>query len=221
VSNKAVDYDDVSDSDVTLRRQHTDVKAERYRTFVGRNPDKVTYFQPVLDKLSVAPSRLDLVRPSVLLEGKADYLILEYGRRVLLKVENSFAAVPTRGAAGMDELVGLFRGWGVPFALCLDADKAGKQAAQKYRTSWALPGRQVLTLADVCTTLDGKAIEGVLQKSDLELVATHFGVAAPPTKGQVQLFFSEMLARRALAPLSEQYRSTIEKFEERIGAALA
>jgi hypothetical protein len=57
VSNLAVDYKDVAESDMRVRTRHTDIRVEKYREFVGKNPDKLDYFQPVLDKLDVAPSR--------------------------------------------------------------------------------------------------------------------------------------------------------------------
>jgi hypothetical protein len=47
VSNLAVDYKDVADSDMRARTRHTDIRVEKYREFVGKNPDKLDYFQPV------------------------------------------------------------------------------------------------------------------------------------------------------------------------------
>ena len=85
----------------------------------------------------------------MLLERKGDYLILEYGRRVILDVKESFATVATRGAAGMNELIGLFLGWGGPFVVCLDDDKAGKTASANYRKGWALTENREFTLASV------------------------------------------------------------------------
>ena len=70
VSNLAVDYKDVAESDMRVRTRHTDIRVEKYREFVGKNPDKLDYFQPVLDKLDVARSRLDVLKHSVLLERK-------------------------------------------------------------------------------------------------------------------------------------------------------
>ena len=70
VSNAAMPYNDVSEKPPAGSRQ-TSISAERYRSFVGSNPDKTTYFQPVLDRLQVVPSRLDSMRPSVLVEVRA------------------------------------------------------------------------------------------------------------------------------------------------------
>lgn len=128
--------------------------------------------------MDVAPSRLDVLKHSVLLERKGDYLILEYGRRVILDVKESFATVATRGAAGMNELIGLFLGWGGPFVVCLDDDKAGKTASANYRKGWALTENREFTLASVAADLKGKRIEAFLEPSDMQIIAEHFGVTA-------------------------------------------
>ncbi len=221
VSNSAVDYDDVNETDVSVRGRHTDVHVEKYRSFVGHHPDKTTYFQPVLDKLEVVPSRLDVLRKSVLVEGKGDYLALEYARRVLLKIEGSFAVVPTRGTTGLDELVGLLLGWGVEFVICLDDDRAGRKARTAFVDEWGLASGRVLTLADVDSELSGKAIEGLLTDDDRDLIKKHFGLSTYPTKGQIQLFFSEMLARREEVKLSKKFLDRAKKFQKMVEDALA
>lgn len=220
VSNRAVDYEDVSESDSSAGGQNTDVHVEKYRSFVGKNPDKTTYFQPVLDKLDVVPSKIDLVRPSVLMEGKADYLIIEYGRRILLKSPLSFATVPTRGAAGMDELIGLFLGWSVPFVVCLDDDKAGKLAAKKYKSDWAFTDSEVFTLGDVDPSLSGKRVEDFLEESDLKLISGYYEIEDIPSKSQIQLFFSEMLAKSKELNFSDKYRNRIAEFDKKFSGAL-
>jgi AAA15 family ATPase/GTPase len=220
VSNGAVDYDDVNESSRTAKTRHTNVHVEKYRSFVGKHPGRTTYFQPVLDNLDVVPSRLDLLRPSVLVEGKGDYLALEYGRRILMGIEGSFSVVPTRGASGLDELVSLFLGWAVPFVICLDDDKAGRSARDRYIKDWGLSPDRVLTLADADTSLKGKAVEGLLEPSDIDLVRSHFATSQPPTKSQVHLFFSEMLARRQTIELSKNFRSRVAAFQTRIEEAL-
>lgn len=215
VSNAAIDYEDVTDREKMGGRRYTDIAVSPYRTFVGQNPDKVTYFQPVLDKLDVIPSHIDLVRPSVLVEGKGDYRVVEYVRRVKLGVEGSFSVVPTRGATGMDELIGLFLGWAIPFIICLDDDGPGRKARDRYVDEWGLSRDQVWTLADVAPSLAGKKIEGLLEPKDIERVSKHFGIATRPSKKQVQLFFGEKLAQRSPVPTSSQLVTRIRKLQER------
>lgn len=219
VSNKAIDYENVDESAILNRSNQTLVTIERYRAFVGKNPDKVTYFQPVLDKLDIVPSKLDLAKPSVLMEGKGDYLLVEYGRKVLLDSSSSVCIVPTRGATGMDELIGLFLGWGVPFVICLDDDKAGKDAKQAYLNEWGLAPDKVWTLVDVSPDLAGKEIFGFLEAADIQTIKKHFSLTKEPTKSQKQLFFSEHLAKKQKVTLSKDFLDKIQIFEGKISKA--
>lgn len=219
VANESINYENPGEEPIFSDGEVTHIVVDRYRSFVGQNPSKTTYFQPVLDKLDVVPSHLDLVRPTVLVEGKGDYFILEYGRRILLNSSSAVAVVPTRGATDMGELIGLFLGWGVEFAICLDADKAGKAARDLYLKEWRLSAEKVYTLEDVDNSLKGAVIEGLLAPSDIELIAASLKVEKP-TKGQTQLFFSELLAKKEKLAFSEVFLSRIKAFEEKAVSAL-
>jgi ABC-type Mn2+/Zn2+ transport system ATPase subunit len=219
VANSAIDYDNPGE-EILEDNPSTEVSVARYRAFVGQNPSKTTYFQPVLDKLEVVPSRLELLRPSVLVEGKGDYFMLEYGRRVLLSSTSDVAIVPTRGAADMDDLIGLFYGWNVDFVICLDDDKAGRTAKDSYISEWALSSQRVFTLKDLDPTLSDGRIEDFLTPEDRDLVAKKIGVNNP-SKSQIQLFFSEALATRTTYPLSDTFISRVSALEEKAHSVLS
>lgn len=176
----------------------------------------MTYFQPVLDKLDVIPSKLDLTRKSIFVEGKGDYLILEYGRRIMLNSSSDVHVVPTRGATGMDELIGLFTGWGIPFIICLNDDKEGKAAQRKYIESWCLSEDKVWTLRKISEDLKDKEISGFLEPTDFELIKSYFGLSKSPTKSQIQLFFSEHLAKKSKIEMSAKFIERVQLFEEAI-----
>lgn len=218
VSNRAVEYGDVSAS--VANPAHTDVQVEKYRTFVGSHPDKPTYFQPVLDRLQVVPSRLDSLQPSILVEGKGDYLVVRYGIFLCGLAETDYAVLPTRGADHFSELVGILLGWGVNFVLCFDADTKGLKACSDYRDNWAMPENRAFTLKDVSPDLAGKTIEGLLTEADLDLIATHYSLKGKPTKSQIQLFFSEKLALREPVALSTKFRQHITSFDAAARAGL-
>lgn len=218
ISNAAMAYNDVTDRPPAGSR-HTMITVERYRSFVGNNPDKTTYFQPVLDRLQVVPSRLDALQPSVLVEGKGDYLILTHGLN-LLERQGLYAVIPTRGTGGFDELVGMLLGWGVNFALCCDDDAAGRKAVAEYIEHWGLPASKIFTLASASVGLKGCKIEGVLEPADRALIAEHFGLAGEPDKGQIQLFFSEKLAIQESVAISETFRERVAALDDKIRAAL-
>jgi ABC-type Mn2+/Zn2+ transport system ATPase subunit len=219
ISNDAVNYDDLSDStSMALRNSH--VTVEKYRKFVGQNPDKTTYFQPVLDRLQVVPSRLDALRPAVLVEGKGDYLILRYGLWLSGVVGDEYAVMPTRGADHFDELIGILLGWGVNFALCCDDDSSGRKAVDDYVNNWGFGTDRAFTLKTIHDELAGKSIEAFLSSDDLNLVKEHFGIIKIPTKSQIQLFFSENLASKTRVALSESYKTKIAAFDITVRSSL-
>lgn len=218
VSNRAVVYGDVSAP--VVNPAHTDVAIEKYRSFVGSNPDKPTYFQPVLDRLQVVPSRLDALQPSVLVEGKGDYLVLKYGLFLCGLSEGDYAVLPTRGADHFSELVGILLGWGVNFVLCFDADTKGVKSCAEYRRDWAMSDSKAFTLQDVAIELAGKTIEGFLDPEDLRLIAVHYAMTGQPTKSQVQLFFSEKLVLRERVDLSTKFCNHIMAFDNSVRAGL-
>lgn len=218
ISNAAMEYDDLLERPKSVSR-HTDVDAVRYRAFVGTNPDKTTYFQPVLDRLQVIPSRLDALQPSVLVEGKGDYLILRHGL-LSLNTLGDYAIIPTRGADHLEELVGIMLGWGVNFAICFDDDPAGRRAVSDFTENWGMPKASVFTLADVDASLKGKAIEGMLEDSDRQLISSYFGISGMPTKSQIQLFFSEDLARGAKTQMSKMFLDRILAFDQNVRRSL-
>lgn len=218
VSNKAVEYGDISAT--VANPAHTDVAVEKYRSFVGSNPDKPTYFQPVLDRLQVVPSRLDALQPAALVEGKGDYLILKYGLFLCGRSETDYAVLPTRGADHFSELVGILLGWGVNFVLCFDADSQGVKACSEYRTEWAMPEEKAFTLKDISEELSGKSIEGFLNADDMRMIARHYGIAGKPSKSQIQLFFSEKLALREKVEISPSFCAYVAAFDASARAGL-
>ena len=219
VSNDAVDYDDLKAGIYQVNRVSR-VKAERYRSFVGANPDKTTYFQPVLDRLQVVPSRLDALQPAVVVEGKGDYLILSCGLW-LSGVVRSYAVIPTRGADHFGELVGILLGWGVDFALCCDDDAPGRKAVDDFVQNWGISASKAFTLGAIDKSLKDKTIEAILEKDDVELISKHYGLDGAPTKSQIQLFFSEHLASKSKIPVSDLFMARILAFHARARLALS
>src|SRR5262249_35586616 len=69
--------------DISLDDESLDIKVASYRSFVNDHPNQTSYFQPILDRLEVVPSRFDAQRASIVLEGKSDYYILRYAAKAL------------------------------------------------------------------------------------------------------------------------------------------
>jgi len=128
VQNKAFDYNKI-DYDA----MHTDIDAMPYRIFVGKYPDKETYFKPILDSLDYRPSELEMVSPIIIVEGKNDFYTLKYINDVILgkkKVNLNF--YPGNGAGKNNQVIRLYLSWVRKFVVLMDGDVAGIDAKEKY-----------------------------------------------------------------------------------------
>lgn len=219
VSNDAL-ADDLSTSIAYDGVKETRIDAQRYRNFVGKNPDKTSYFQPVLDKLQVIPSKLDLLQPAVLVEGKGDYLILTYGLWNAGLCNGKYTVLPTRGANHFSELVGIMLGWGVRFCACFDDDKPGRAAVRELINDWGISEARAFTLSKVHKDLIDGTVESFLEESDRSLIAEYYEVEEIPSKSQIQLFFSEALAGKRSVALSAEFTSRIKSFHNLISTSL-
>ena len=61
--------------------------------------------------------------------------------------------------------------------------------------------------------MKGKDISGFLEPSDLDIIRDHFSLKTAPTKSQIQLFFSEHLARRKHVSFSKEFQDRIASFD--------
>lgn len=190
IQNSAVDHDDKGDIDVFDVRVN-DIKAIKYKTFVGKYPSKTTYFQPVLDSLDIGISKMMSASRAVIVEGKYDYHPLIYFCR-MADEKNMPDIFPAVGAGGMGTLINLFRGWGVEFKILLDDDRAGRIAKQKYIEEYFVLERQISTLADIDPILLGKDFEIFYQDDVKEKVREKFGIDKIQKK-HFSMFFQDII----------------------------
>jgi predicted ATP-dependent endonuclease of OLD family len=205
VENAAVDYEkSVGDQG---QSGPTSIKATLYREFVGKNPGKYTYFQPILDKLNYKPSLLEFSGPACLVEGKSDFYILAYFANIIFKQKK--AIFPGTGAGTMQALIALFLGWGLPFSLLLDGDKDGKAAKAMYIEDFTLKPEQVKLLNEVSP---GQAlkIEKLLRGPDLKIISDHFGIDKEPNKKQILRYFAEMLGSGSVVNFSKDFKDDVK-----------
>ncbi len=81
---------------LSLNDESLDIKATRYRSFVNEYPGQTSYFQPILDRLRVVPSRFDIEQSSIVVEGKSDYYVFRYAAQFL--EQNDLPLLPGLGA---------------------------------------------------------------------------------------------------------------------------
>lgn len=220
VSNSAIEDSDEENSG-PLKVNPPRITAERYRAFVGQNADKITYFQPVLDRIDYSPSKFDFDKPSLLVEGKGDYIIIEYIKQVILKDTAAPFIIPTRGATGMGDLIGLLAGWAIPFCVLLDDDKEGRASKSTYISEWGLSEDIIMTYRDINESMSGFKVEDILMESDKKLASEHFSIETNPTKSQLRLFFSEKLASGDTVEISEIAKTRVADLLSRVRLALS
>lgn len=205
VENRAADYDN-EDEVGSFAVRKTDISAVRYKTFLGSNPTKTTYFQPVLDSLDVGFSPLIRSTNALIVEGKNDYYGLMYFLRHL-NVKDDFQIFPGNGAGSSSAIISLFRGWGINFRLLVDDDPAGKQAKKKYMDEFLLGPNEVVTLGEVSKVFEGKTFEAIYQ-ADLKSDAEKFFNIKKAKKHHLTLYCQHLLT----APEAKQFPETMKAF---------
>ncbi len=188
------------------------IKAINYRKFVNSKKSSVSYFQPIMDRLEVAPSKFDYDKRGVILEGKSDYFIFRYLSEVHFKKKINF--FPGVGATTLDPLISLQKGWGLPVLVLLDSDKAGKRAKKTYIDKYFLKNNEVICLDDLVAGL--VAIESLLEPQDRDTIKTALSVTHNPNKKNICQFFQENLAAGNKIKLSEEMTEKSEKLLEAI-----
>lgn len=100
VRNKALEY---KENDID-NFEPTNIKVEKYRTFVNQHPDQHTYYQPILDLLDYRPSNLEAIEDVIMVEGKNDLYTLSYFQDIILKANKKFPFLPGTGSGSLSTL---------------------------------------------------------------------------------------------------------------------
>lgn len=205
---------------LSLSDESLDIRATRYRTFVDEHPNQTNYFQPVLDRLQVVPSRFDIDRSSIIVEGKSDYYVLRYAAR-LLKIKE-LPVLPGLGAGTFGALISLHLGWGIGMVVLLDADKKGKQEKDRYLKEFGLEPSVTLTLDDLVPGVS--EIEDLLDDAAKEIIGNELGIESGPSKSQVRRFFQECLARDEIPSLGPEFakraKLVLDGLQQRLSTAV-
>ncbi|MBB5040696.1 ATP-dependent nuclease [Shinella fusca] len=202
---------------VSLDDESLDIRATKYRVFVNDHPSQTSYFQPILDRLNVVPSKFDSRRQSVITEGKSDYYIMRYAIRLLGM--NEIALLPAMGAGTLDALLSIHMGWGLDFLFVLDSDKQGKSERERYLSEFAARPDDIVGIGDLVPGLT--EIEKLLDDDALDLIAADIGATKTPTKNQIRRFFQERLAADDVIELTPKFRQNATELLEAVNLALS
>lgn len=203
VFNDAVDYDDDPASETKRALVATNVHVQRYKDFVDKNPSKMSYFQPILDRLDYAPSLLEKGTYTILVEGKNDFYTLEYFRFVVFNNKPPLTFMPSVGANNLGSLISLYLGWGRKFLIILDDDKAGRLARDLYKTDWLLEDGISNTLADINPKFAKMKTENLLSKDALSIIEAEMKVSKA-NKKNIARFFQEKCARAEIVNFDKE-----------------
>lgn len=212
VENEAIDFESDDLNEYTPRP--TNIRAVPYRQFVQKYPNRTNYFQPVLERLQHVSPSLAADRPAIILEGPSDFYALAYARKIR-GLGGEWDLVPSEGSGKCGPLIGLYLGRGVPFVILLDDDAAGRRERERYMEIWSLQDGAVVTLAGLDSSLEGKAIEGLLDEESINLIVEKFG--PKPSKKIISLYLAEACARAEAGWLSESSMTALENIVQKAG----
>ena len=185
-----------------IEDESLDVKAQLYRSFANEHPSETSYFQPIIDRIEVQPSKFDASFPSVVVEGKSDFYILRYASK-LLNIKG-LRLLPATGSGTFNALIALGATWGTKFLFLLDSDNSGLKERERYALDRGARSEALCCLADF---VDGmKEIEDLLDDDGLKIVGTKLNVANP-SKKVIMRFFQEQLAKREIEPLGKAFET--------------
>lgn len=188
---------------VSLDDKSLDIKVASYRSFVNEHPNQISYFQPILDRLEVVPSRFDAQKASVVLEGRSDYYIIRYAAKAIGR--NDLPLLPGLGASTFGALAALHVGWNLNFLFLLDGDDQGKTDKKRYTAELGISANRIATIDELVPGI--KVIEDLLDGSALNSIKEELGLDAFPSKSQIKRFFQERLASDRVDNLGKAFTS--------------
>lgn len=200
VTNAADDPRKTVMESAVIEDESLDVKAQLYRSFANEHPSDTSYFQPIIDRIEVHPSKFDASFPSVIVEGKSDFYTLRYA--IFLLKSEELRLIPATGSGTFDALVALGATWGTKFLFLLDADNAGIKERERYALEHGARAEAVCSLGDFVEGLT--EIEDMLDEEAKAIIAGRLGVQKL-TKKAIMRFFQEQLAKREIEHLGKNF----------------
>lgn len=192
--------------------KNTNIRLYRYRQFVDQYPQRVSYFQPILDVLEYVPNELDMCDNAIIVEGKTDYYVLNYFFKVILKRED-LHLLPGMSCNNADTLISLYNGWGKNFIVLLDSDDAGKTSKKRYEDQFgSIVEGKIITLNDIDSSWKKKNMESILDnKIKLFIEKSCFPDKQKYTKNLYNKAIQELLMCNKEINLPDDVKKSFEK----------
>ncbi len=192
--------------------EDTDIRAQFYKTFVGRHAAKGHYFQPILDRLQVSSSLLEATREGVLTEGKSDFYIFNWYKKYH-DVNSTLDFIPVGGATNAKSLMSLYLGLTRRFIFLLDSDKEGTSAKKRYLEELPIAKEKIVQIGDI---VDNKKIVEDLLSGSMKIAVAEKYSAPRATKKHILRAFSEALSGPNDLPDDEETLNNLKKLTEEL-----
>lgn len=219
VKNEGIDYDmGVND----YSTQKTNIKIQKYRNFVTKNPSQTNYFKPILDVLDYVPSKLENVQNAVILEGKNDFYTLSYLKNIILEIKNEFNFIPGTSSSNLGTLISLYIGWGKEFIILLDSDEEGIKQKERYKTDFGqIVETRIFTLEDINSLWKNYTMENLFSSSDqINFQKRFFKESTEYVKENFNRSIQEALIKKTKytfsKPTLENFKQIIRFIEEKL-----
>jgi len=209
VQNGAIEYGKELGSG-SFEFHETDIRVTPYRRFVGENPNKSTYYQPILDALDYRPSILEHQSRTIMIEGKNDFYAFSYFKDVIFSLKSDLKFLPSTGASGLGPLISLYLGWSFEFKILLDDDNEGRAAQKRYMENFYLDNDRILTLSQLDKRFRNKRLEGLFTEEAKKRIKENLGVKKL-SKKMIGNFLQDKLARKEKFEFDQQ---TVENFKK-------
>jgi len=198
VENEAINYDA---ADVIGIEDHkTNIKVTSYRRFVGEHGSRISYYQPVIERLEYIEPSIVARGHQILVEGISDFHALTYVVR-RGAFGDRLSIVPGTGSGSLSAMIQIALSRGHRFLVLLDDDEAGKREATRYRDRFYLLDSDVCTVGDLDDALTGKCLEGLISDGLKARIAQEYGNSAKKSIGN---YLAELAATNRDNGLDEE-----------------
>ncbi|MFG6535640.1 MULTISPECIES: AAA family ATPase [unclassified Sulfitobacter] len=169
---------------------NADIRAKKYKTFVGQNLNRQHYFQPILDKLQIRPVPLEIREGGVLVEGKSDFYILNWYKKHYAP-DLGINFIPVESSGNASALISLYLGTAQDFLVLLDSDAAGDKEKLSYLRKLPVNEMQIVQIGDIL--IGKKEIEDLVSDDLLRQISGIYSSNKKNTKKLISSAFSEDL----------------------------